>query len=72
MAFLSYVPVIGSVLFNIKGRAHFSSFGNQQVQVDRPVVCTYNLKYTMTKVGLSNPTSSHPLYTCSSHVIKWP
>lgn len=77
MAFLSYVPVIGSVLFSIKGRAHFSSSGNQQVHVDRPVVCTYTLKCTMPKVGLLNPASSHALctsylYTCSSHVISGP
>lgn len=69
MGFLSYVPVIGSVLFGIQGRAHFSSSGSLQVQVGGPVVCTYSLTYTETKAGLA---SSHPLSTCSSHVIKWP
>lgn len=77
MAFPSYVPVIGSVLFSIKGRARFSSSGSQQVHVDRPVVCTYSLKCTTPEVGLPNPASSHALgtsylCTCSSHVISGP
>ena len=54
MAFLSYVPVIDSVLFSIQGRARFSSSGSLQVQVDGPVVCTYNLTYTRTKLGLKS------------------